>query len=162
MRNVFRLLAIVCFLGSAQGHADDAITRQQVLQVIDASDMAARNRDAEGVGVYLGSRFFKYIDLPSEKTPLAVELSKKQYIEEIARGWQQLEKYNYQRKDVVVNIAPDGRTAESFSTIIETFSVNGQEMVSKVREYANYELEDGRPVIVQIESHTLVGDTTPQ
>jgi len=35
-------------------------------------------------------------------------------------------------------------------------------MISKFREYATYELENGRPVITQVSGHTLLGDTTPQ
>jgi len=162
MNRVSGLLAAVLVIVSMQGMAGGKITRQQIQQVMDSSDLAAKHRDAQGIGVYLGTKFFKYIDLPAEKTPLAVELSKKQYLEKIAEGWQKLDSYDYQRKDVVINMATDGQTAESFSTVIEKFSVKGKQMVSKVREYASYELEDGRPVIIQIESHTLVGDTTPQ
>ncbi len=154
-------LAILLCLVSTQGVAADKITRQQIQQVMDASDQAARNRDAQGIGAYLGTKFYKYIDLPEEKTPLAVALAKKQYLEQIDKGWKKLDSYDYERKDVVINVATDGKSAESFSTVIETFSTDGRKMVSKVREYATYELEDGRPVIVQIESQTLVGDTTP-
>jgi hypothetical protein len=162
MKNVFGFLATVLLFISVQGVAEENITRQQIQQVLDATDLATKNRDAEAIGVYLGSKFFKYIDLPSKDTPLAVELTKKQFLEQIAEGWKQVDDYSYQRKDVVINVAKDKQSAESFSTIIENFSVKGQKMVSKVREYATYELEDGRPVIVQIESHTLVGDTTPE
>ena len=35
-------------------------------------------------------------------------------------------------------------------------------MTSKFREYATYELENGRAVITQVSGHTLLGDTTPQ
>jgi len=40
--------------------------------------------------------------------------------------------------------------------------MNGQDMVSKIREYARYRMEYGKPVIIRIETQTLVGDTTPE
>ncbi len=56
---------------------------------------------------------------------------------------------------------PDGQSGLSYSTITENLVQNGTKMTSLFREYATYELENGRPVITQISGHTLVGDTTP-
>ena len=57
---------------------------------------------------------------------------------------------------------PDGLSGSSYSTVTEHMVLNGEEMISRFREYATYELEDGRPVITQVSGHTLLGDTTPQ
>jgi hypothetical protein len=57
---------------------------------------------------------------------------------------------------------PDGLSGLSYSTITEHLVQDGEEMISKFREYATYELENGRPVITQVSGHTLLGDTTPQ
>jgi hypothetical protein len=46
--------------------------------------------------------------------------------------------------------------------VTEHMIQDGKQMTSKFREYATYELEDGRPVITQVSGHTLVGDTTPE
>ncbi|MFZ0467716.1 MAG: hypothetical protein WAL92_02205, partial [Thiogranum sp.] len=96
------------------------------------------------------------------KLPATVRIDKDQYLGLIERGWDRIGNYAYQRKDVVVNVAPDGLSGESSSTVIETFTVDGKDTVSKVREYAHYELEDGRPVIFTVETQTLVGDSTPE
>ena len=139
------------------------ITADHVRQVIAATDLASENHDVDEIGRYLGKSFFKYIDVPGGELPITARIDKGQYLEMIKQGWNTLdpEGYSYQRTDIVINVALDGASAESNSTIRETVSTNGQDMVSKVREYARYKMEHGRPVIVRIETHTLVGDTTP-
>jgi len=138
------------------------ITADQVRHVIAAADLASENRDVDGIGVHLSKSFFKYIDAPAINPPVTARIDKEQYLEMIRQGWKAIEAYSYQRKDVVINVASDGASAESNSTIVETVTMNGQDMISKVREYARYKIEYGKPVITRIETQTLVGDTTPE
>jgi len=152
----------IALLFSTQVFADQKMTADMVRQVIEATDVAATQRDTQAIGVHLGSDFFKYIDLPYDDMPLAVELNREQYLEHIDQGWGKLEAYQYVREGVVINIGRDGRSAESFSTITETFKIDDQEMVSKVREYASFVFENGQPVIVRVEGIVLTGDTTPK
>ena len=137
MRLIFHVLVFV--LGfSTQAFPDQKMTPEMIRQVIAATDIAAKQRDTKAIGTHLGKNFFKYIELPyDDDVPLAAELNKDQYLERIDQGWGKLEAYQYVREGVVINISLDGQTAESFSTITETFKVDGQEMVSKVREYAS-------------------------
>ncbi|MFQ5643279.1 MAG: hypothetical protein ACE5FQ_06225 [Thiogranum sp.] len=141
---------------------DKLITADQVRQVIAATDLASDNRDADGIGRYLGKAFLKYVDVPGGSIPVTARIDKKQYLDMIRQGWKTLEDYSYERTDVVIHVAPDGTSAESNSTVIETVSRDGKKMVSKVREYARYRMEGGQPVIVRLETQTLVGDTTPE
>lgn len=161
MRVLIHLAAMfVCV--SLPAAAADRITKSQIMELIDAADRAAENKDAQTIGTYLGSEFYHYVDVPAAEPPITVRVDKEHYLEFIEDGWKEVESYSYERKDLVVNVAKDGQTAESFSTILETLTKDGKPMVSKVREYATYILENGRPVIVRIEGHTLVGDTMPE
>ena len=152
----------IALLFSTQVFADQMMTADMVRQVIEATDVAAKQRDTQAIGVHLGSDFFKYIDLPYDDVPLAIEMNKQQYLEHIDQGWGKLEAYQYVRQGIVINIARDGRSAESFSTITETFKVDGKEMISKVREYASFVFENGQPIIIRVEGIVLTGDTTPK
>ena len=156
------LLLLSIALASFSALAGEIITTEQIREVIQATDKAAVNRDAQGVGAYLGEGFFKNIEVPLEGMPLVSRINKVQYLELIEKGWQSVEQYSYLRKDVVINVAHDGSSGESNSTIIETIRTEDKDVTSKVREYARYEMENGQPVIVNIESMTLVGDTTPE
>jgi hypothetical protein len=142
--------------------ADGKITTDDINAVIAATDKASINQDTEEIGRYLGKEFYKYIDVHAGAVPATVRIDKEQYLEMIENGWKTIDRYSYDRLDTVIHVDSDGMNAESYSTIVETVTMmDGQEMTSKVREYATYSLENDRPVIVRIESHTLVGDTTP-
>lgn len=156
------ILVLGMTLASFNVLAAEKVTAGQIRDVIQATDSAAENRDTRGIGAHLGEGFFKYVEVTTEEIPLAVQLTREQYLDLIERGWETIEKYSYLRKDIVINVARDGSSGESNSTIIETIRTDGKDMISKVREYARYELENGRTVIVSIESQTLVGDTTPE
>jgi len=91
-----------------------------------------------------------------------VRIDKEQYLEFVDEGWETAEHYTYKRSDTVVNLSSDQLTGESYSTVTETLTVGGENLVSKVREYASYKIEAGRPVIETIQTYTLVGDTMPK
>ena len=153
--------AAIALLLPALTAAAQPMTSAQIEQVIAATDAASMNRDAGTLAGYLSERFEKRIDVPSEEWLASVKIGKQDYLEMINRGWDRVEDYRYQRDDTVIHIAPDGLSGESASTITEVSTVGGKTMTSKVREYARYEFEEGRPVITRIQGHTLVGDTTP-
>jgi hypothetical protein len=143
-------------------YAGDRITAAQIQQVMDTTDTAAKNRDTAGIGRYLGDSFEKIIEFPYDKWMARVKLNKQEYLEMIDAGWTTIEKYDYTRTNTEIHVMPDGLSGLSYSTVTEHLVQDGQQMTSKFREYATYELQDGRPVITQVSGHTLVGDTTPQ
>jgi hypothetical protein len=141
--------------------AADKITIEQIQQVISATDAAARERNTPGIEKYLGKDFEKKLDMRHGKWMASIKIRRDQYLAMIDEGWEDIDEYDYQRENTVIYIAADGSSGESYSTITETVVNDDGSMVSKVREYARYELEDGIPVITHISGHTLVGDTTP-
>jgi len=153
--------ASIVLLVSCQALAADPITVEQIQQVITAADAAALRRDTQGIGTCLSERFEKTVSVPFPGGTAAMKLDKREYLDLIDKGWTGMEAYSYRREDTVINIASDGLSGESSSTITETVVIDGETRVSKVREYAQYALEDGKPVITSIGGHTLVGDTMP-
>ena len=153
---------VLSVLLSHPAQAAERITREQIQQVIDATDAAAMNRDTAGIGEYLSDSFEKTIEFPYKKWMAKVRLHKEDYLELIDEGWANTGDYDYQRHDTEIHISPDGLSGLSHSTVIENIVQEGEKMTSKFREYATYELENGRPVITRVSGHTLLGDTTPQ
>ncbi|MEN8107493.1 MAG: hypothetical protein ABFS22_05745 [Pseudomonadota bacterium] len=152
---------VLAVLLSIQAQAADTITREDIQQVIDATDAAAKNHDTAGIGKYLSVSFEKIIEFPYDKWMAKVRLDKEKYLDLIDAGWPTIEEYEYQRNNTVIQVMPDGLSGHSYSTITETLSLDGTRRVSKFREHALYALENGRPVITQISGHTLLGDTMP-
>jgi hypothetical protein len=141
--------------------AEETITREHIQQVIEVTDAAARQHDTAGIGEHLSENFLKVIEFPHKKWMVKVRLDKEQYLDLVAEGWPTVEDYTYQRGDTVIYIQADGQSGHSYSTIIETLTLDGTPRVSKYREHAVYALEGGRAVITEISGHTLVGDTMP-
>jgi hypothetical protein len=160
MRRSHALCFLALSLWWAPAGADPAITRDSVLALIEAVDAAAVDRDTGGIGRCLSEDFRKAIDIPDDEVRATVQIGNQAYLDMIARGWRTIDDYSYRRSDLVISIAADGLSAASFSTVTERLVVDGREALSRVREYARYRLENGRPLITTIESHTLVGDTT--
>jgi hypothetical protein len=155
----FRYLSLLamCLVMPAL-HAAETITVKQVEQLLQETDRAAQTRDAAGIGRHLSSSFAKNIDVPDKNWLYRFTLGRDEYLERIAKAWETLDDYTYQRDDTTIAIGPGGLSAESRSTITEETTANGERTVSRVREYAKYALEDGRPVITAIESFDLVPD----
>jgi len=140
----------------------ERITREQIQQVMDAADVASMNRDATGIGEYLSDSFLKIVEFRYKKWMARVKVPKDKYLEIIDEGWAHVGSYYYQREDTEIHIALDGLSGMSHSTITEQMVQDGEQITSKFREYATYELENGRPVITHVTGHTLLGDTTPK
>ena len=153
---------VLSILLSQPLQATGRITSEQIQQVIDATDAAAMNRDTAGIGNYLSNSFEKTIEFPYKKWMAKVRLNKDDYLGLIDEGWSNTAEYDYQRSNTEIHIMPDGMSGLSHSTVTENIIVDGEKMTSKFREYATYELENGRPVITRVSGHTLLGDTTPQ
>ena len=152
---------LLSILLSLPAQAADWITEEQIQQVISATDAAALNRDAAGIGAYLSDSFEKIIEFQHKKWMAKVRLDKNKYLALIDEGWADIEEYDYQRDDTKIHITKDGLSGHSYSTITENMVQDGEKMTSRFREYAIYKLENGRLVITQVSGHTLVGDTTP-
>jgi len=142
-------------------HAGDRITAAQIQQVMDTTDAAAMSHDTAGIAAHLGDSFEKILEFPYDKWMAKVRINKQEYLALIDAGWATVEKYDYLRTDTEIHVMPDGQSGLSYSTVTEHMIQDGKQMTSKFREYATYELEDGRPVITEVSGHTLVGDTTP-
>ena len=153
---------VLSILLSQPLQAAGRITSEQIQQVIGATDAAAMNRDTAGIGNYLSNSFEKTIEFPYKKWMAKVRLNKDDYLGLIDKGWSNTAEYDYQRSNTEIHIMPDGMSGLSHSTVTENIIVDGEKMTSKFREYATYELENGRPVITRVSGHTLLGDTTPQ
>jgi len=159
-----RLLAgaLLFALLATPAAAAGGITREQVQQVIDASDAAAMERDAAAIGVYLGKHFTREIEFPIEDMVAHARIGRMEYLQMIDQAWKETDDYSTQRDDTQIHILPGGIRGQSYSTITEHMVIDGVEMTSRIREYAVYELENGRPVITEASSHKLLGDTTPE
>ena len=155
-------VTVLLVLLSFTAHAADQITREQIKQVISATDTEAMDHNTAAIGAYLGNSFERIIEFPHEHQMAKVQLNKIEYLQLVDEGWSRIAYYDQQRDNLEIHIMPDGLSGKSHSTITENIVIDGVKMTSRFREYSTYQLENGRPVITQVSGHTLLGDTTPQ
>ena len=155
-------VTVLLVLLSFTAHAADQITREQIKQVISATDSAAMEHNTMVIGTYLGNSFERIIEFPHEDQIATVQLNKIEYLQLVNEGWARISYYDQQRDNLKIHIMPDGLSGKSHSTITENIVIDGVKMTGRFREYATYQLENGRLVITQVSGHTLLGDTTPQ
>ena len=153
---------LLCLLLPATSQAAEVITREQIQQVMQATDAASLERDAAGIGIHLCNSFERVIEFPYKELMATVRIDKMEYLQMIDEGWAGIKQYDYQRDDIEIHIMPDRLSGRSHSTVTEHMVLDGIEMTSRFREYATYEIRDGRTVITQVGGHTLLGDTTPE
>lgn len=155
-------VTVLFVLLSFTAHAADQITREQIKQVISATDSAAMEHNTMIIGTYLGNSFERIIEFPHEDQMAKVRLNKLEYLQLVDEGWSRIAYYDHQRDNLEIHIMADGLSGKTHSTITENIVIDGVKVTSRFREYAIYQLENGRPVITQVSGHTLLGDTTPQ
>lgn len=149
------LAALICMLAPLCAGAAEKLTVEQIRALMAATDDAARKRDTAGIGLYLGSSFAKTVDVTDDHWAYTFNIDKNAYLGMIEEGWKSLDEYRYAREDTSILVAPDGQSAESRSTITEHLLAGGRHQISRTREYAQYGLEQGKPVITGIESFDL-------
>ena len=117
--NMNRLLTgtVLSVVLSLPALSAERITDEQIQQVIDATDTAAMNRDAAGIGEYLSDAFEKTLEFRYKKWMAKVKVRKDKYLELIDEGWVNAGVYDYQREDTEIHIMPDGLSGLSQSTM---------------------------------------------
>ncbi len=149
-------VATGCFLVLSCARAAETITVEQIRQLMAATDTAAMTRDTAAIGAHLSPTFAESIDVSNEHWTYTFTLDRDGYLSMIEEGWKKLDDYKYKREDTTINVAADGLSAESRSTITEETRTGDRRSVSRIREYAEYAVENGKPVITTIESFDLV------
>ena len=155
-------VTVLLVLLSFTAHAAEQITREQIKQVINATDTASMDHNTAAIGTYLGDSFERIIEFPYEDQMATVQLNKIEYLQLVDEGWARISYYDQRRDNLEIHIMPDGLSGKSHSTITENIVIDGVKITSRFREYSIYQLENGRPVITQVSGHTLLGDTTPR
>lgn len=74
------------------------------------------------------------------------------YRSSLEAGFKSFDDYKLQRKDVIVQISPDGRKATSSSTLVETYRFAGNAERAVTKESASFELVDGNIRLTKMDS----------
>ena len=76
-------VTVLLVLLSFSAHAADQITREQIKQVISATDTAAMDHNTAAIGAYLGNSFERIIEFPHKDQMVTVRLNKIEYLQTV-------------------------------------------------------------------------------
>jgi hypothetical protein len=74
------------------------------------------------------------------------------YRRDVEAGFESFDDYELQRKDVAVEITPDGQRAASQSILIETYRFSGKAERAVTRESDIFEVMDGKIRLTKMNS----------
>jgi hypothetical protein len=161
----FRAVTIVVFMVIfacvADGQQGAGITKAQVQAVLDSIDKACLNKDAAGaVANYASNAMITAITVQNGQTYTS-KRSREDYLQMLEDSLKNTKDYSLQHKDVVIEIAPDGRTAQCSFTLVERWrgsSGNMEEALTK--ESLSLVLLDGKLLVTKDHSDVAVAAQT--
>jgi hypothetical protein len=71
----------------------------------------------------------------------------------LEQAWAMAESFTYTVEDIVIEVSPDGRTAQVSDTTVESIRIRGQTISSRTRERFSVALRGGRPVVTRLTGH---------
>lgn len=132
------------------------ITKAQVLEVLKSIDNGLVKKDADAVAANFASNAVITATVVEEQRTDTTKANKKEYRQSLEAGFKVFDNYKLQRKDVTIEISPDGRKATSLSTVIEAYRFDGKAKRAITKESAAFELIGGRGLVTKMDSKVTI------
>jgi uncharacterized protein YcfL len=148
---VFLLIAL-CLFSFTGCSEDKKITEQEVQEVLNNIDVAAKNKDADAVLAYMSEKLqLKSTVVVSGKSQTST-LNRDQYRDMMKKMFAIASNYTYNRQNTQVKISPDGKSVIVSSEVTESITVNGQVIRTVANEVASLVKENGKLVTLYVEA----------
>ncbi len=157
----FRAVAISVFMAmlacAANGQQSVGISKAQVQAVLDSIDKACLNKDATAVVANYASNAVITATVVQNGQTYTNRQSRDEYLHVLEGSLKNTADYSLQHKDVVIEIAPDGRTAQCRFTLIEKWrGNNGGMQEGDTKESLSFSLLDGKLLVTKDHSDVTV------
>ena len=132
------------------------MTNSDVETLIKVTDQAATEKKADLMEPLLADDLKVIVtNVPSPQGPQKMEMKKSDYLQTLKQTWEAAEKYEYQKKDVAIELAKDGKSAVVKDTIIEKLTISGKTIETTTKEMATIEFRNGKPQITILEGEMV-------
>jgi hypothetical protein len=132
------------------------ITKAQVAAVMAAIDKALLKKNATGIVAHYASNAVSTATIIQGGETNQTRHGRQDYKETLEAGFKSFGNYTLERKELVIEIAPDGKTARCTSTLIEKYSFDGKMQQAVSKQSASFLLIDGKVLITQEHSDVVV------
>lgn len=132
------------------------ISKAQILDILKSIDKGLVKKDAAAVVANFASNAAITATVVEDQRTDTTRANKEEYLKSLEAGFKAFENYKLQRKDVTPEISPDGRTATSLSTVIETYRFDGKAKRASSKESASFELIGGKVLLTKMDSKVTI------
>jgi hypothetical protein len=137
---------------ASRTEAGGVLTEQKIQAALAEIDSAALRRDADAIAGYFSEHAQIKINLSGFGVgKQSMTFGRDQYRDYARQSYAAIEAYDYQRRDTVIKIAPDGQTAYVSDQVFESATMMGRTVRSVTAEAATVKLEGGKVVISYLE-----------
>jgi len=154
-------LFMVIFACAADAQQGIGISKAQVQAVLDSIDKACLNKDAAAAVANYASNAVITATVVQNGQTYTNRQSRDEYLRVLEGSLKNTGDYSLQHKDVVIEIAPDGRTAQCRFTLVEKWRWNTSGMQeADTRESLTLALLDGKLLVTKDHSDVAVQTQT--
>ncbi|HTY86685.1 MAG TPA: hypothetical protein VMB80_04410 [Candidatus Acidoferrum sp.] len=118
-RTVAVVVSMTIFAGVADGQQGDRISKAQVQAVLDSIDKACLNKDAAAVIANYASNAVITATVVQNGQTYTNRQNREDYRRALENSLKNAADYSLRHRDVAIQIAPDGQTAQCSFTLIE-------------------------------------------
>jgi ketosteroid isomerase-like protein len=147
------LLLAGALVAPLAAHAEAPLTEPRIMAMFEQLESSVRARDARGVAGHFSPDAVIRLVIPSAAGSQKMEMGVQQYTRMLEQAWAMAESYTFTVEDIVIEISPDGRTAEVSDTTVESMRIQGQTISSRTRETFSVASRGGRPVLTRLTGH---------
>ena len=149
-------LLLFIFACGAAGQQTAAISKAQVQAIMDSIDKGLVKKDAAAVAVNYSSNAVITATIVEHGRTTETKHVRDDYKHTLEAGFTSFSDYSLQRKDVTIEIAPDGKTAQCISTLVEKFRFDGKTQEAVSRETVSFAILDGKVLATKDHSDTNI------
>jgi hypothetical protein len=133
-----------------------AISKSQVQAVFDSIDKAFVKKDAAAVTANYASNAVITATIVEGGRTTKTKDVRDDYQKTLEAGFAGFTDYSLQRKDVTIEIAPDSKTAQCVSTVVEKFRLDGKQEEAVTKESVTFAMLDDKVLVTDDHSDTTI------
>ena len=146
------LFLALCMFSFSGCFSESEITETEVLDVIDKMDVAAKNKDSDGIVANISEKVqIKATAVTLDGKTQTDAYTRDQYRNLVKRVFDAATNYQHNRRNTKVKISPDGTSAIVTSELSESVTINGQIISSVETSVSTFVKENGKLVIRYID-----------
>jgi ketosteroid isomerase-like protein len=127
-----------------------SITREALEQMVDEFKNAVRKRDLDSIAAQFSPDAVIFITIDTPEGTQNLRFGKDEYMAHLQEGWSQVSHYDYEVKNLKMDISSDGQSATIESDIHESVGVQGMTVKTVTHENLALELINGNLQIIKV------------